>query len=64
MPDPRSLEPKRRQTNEDQVLDAIIIITNKAFHQNLQVMFKLLLPLKGTFLIKEKSERDDFPLNL
>lgn len=63
MPDPRSLESKRRQTNEDQVLDAIII-TNKAFHQNLQVMFKLLLRLKGMFLIKEKSERDDFPLNL
>lgn len=62
MPDPRSLESKRRQTNEDQVLDAII--TNKAFHQNLQVMFKLLLRLKGMFLIKEKSERDDFPLNL
>lgn len=62
MPDPRFVEPKRRQTNEDQVLDAIII-TNKAFHQNLQVMFKLLLCLKGMFLIKEESERDDFPDN-
>lgn len=62
MPDPRSLEPKGRQTNENQVLDAIIV-TSKAFHQNLQVMFKLLLCLKGTFLIKEKSERDDFPVN-
>lgn len=62
MPDPQPLEPKRRQTNEDQVLDAIII-TIKAFHQNLQVMFKLRLCLKGMFLIKEKSERDAFPVN-
>lgn len=40
-----------------QVHDAIILITIKAFHQNLQVMFKSLLFLMWMFLIKKKKPK-------
>lgn len=62
MSDIRSSEPKRRQKNEDQIHDTTINV-NKAFHQNFQDTFILLLCLKEIFLIKKKSESDDFPVN-